>query len=176
MNIKRYETKDNWSNKSGTYIPVFSEDEDGEWVKYSEAKGIIDEYRKIAKDNADWYDCLRIDFKELESSLNVCQKMYGFADTAIVRKDKEIKELKEVLEDIKIEIEKLKKENLIFWDERQSYKAKMLETFVTIKKQQAEIKKLREALKYCDKISGSLIADPLMCIRNKCREALKDGK
>ena len=43
MNIKRYETKDNWSNKSGTYIPVFSEHEDGEWVKYSDAKDIIDE-------------------------------------------------------------------------------------------------------------------------------------
>ena len=52
-----------------------------------------------------------------------------------------------VLDDMKIEIEKLKKENLIFWDERQSYKAKMLETFVTIKKQQAEIKKLRETKK-----------------------------
>jgi len=42
--------------------------------------------------------------------------------------------------------------------------------------QQAKIKKLREALKYCDKISGSLIANPLLCIRNHCREALKDGK
>ena len=120
MNIKRYETKDNWSNKSGTYIPVLSEDEDGEWVKYSEAKGIIDEYRKIAKDNADWYDCLRIDFKDLEIDVSISNN--------------------------------------------------------TILKLNTEIKKLREALKYCDKISGSLIADPLMCIRNKCREALKDGK
>jgi len=46
MDIKRYEAKDKWST-NGYYYPVFSECEDGEWVQYSEAKGIIEENQKL---------------------------------------------------------------------------------------------------------------------------------
>ena len=81
------------------------------------------------------------------------------------------------------EIKKLKyqvarKVNNIFSQqaEIETFKIISSKQYDKIENLEAEIKKLRETLKYCDKISGSLIADPLMCIRNKCREALKDGK
>ena len=52
MDIKRYEAKDAWST-NGYYYPVFSECEDGEWVQYLEAKGIIEESFQLGQDSID---------------------------------------------------------------------------------------------------------------------------
>jgi len=38
---------------------------------------------------------VQTEIEELKDELEGCQKMYGFADTAIVRKDAEIKQLRE---------------------------------------------------------------------------------
>ena len=68
--IKRYETKDVWTNEwGGTYYPVFSEYKDGEWVKYSDHLKVVEELKKCNAVLGDHAEFQQAEIKELREAL-----------------------------------------------------------------------------------------------------------
>ena len=105
MDIKRYDLLNSFGNDA---LDLIIDNDLDDVVKYSEAKGIIEEFRKIAKDNADWYDCLRIDFKELEKECNYLKEdKIPPLEIECNLKQEEIKKLREAIINLEWQIEEI---------------------------------------------------------------------